>query len=598
MKQILSGNEAVARGAFEQGVLFASAYPGTPSTEILENISKYPEIFSEWAPNEKVALEAVAGASLMGVRALTAFKHVGLNVAADPLLTLAYTGVGGGVVLVNADDPGMHSSQNEQDNRYYAALAQIPLLEPADSQEAKDMVGTALRLSEEYDAPVMLRLTTRTAHSKSVVELAPRRELPPPAGFQRNLEKYCMLPAFAQRRHPLVLEREARLRAWAETSPVNKWEKGSSGVGIIAAGAAYQYAREVMPEASFLKLGLTWPLPEEKIKSFAASVEDLVVVEELEPYLEKQIRALGIKVRGKELFTRLGELSPDLVAAGLAQAGFLPPGREEKTSLLPAMPRPPLLCAGCSHRGLGFALKKLNALVSGDIGCYSLMALPPLQAIESILCMGAGVSMAHGMIKARRQAGLDDTRPVFAVIGDSTFFHSGMTSLLDAVYNQSAINVVILDNRITGMTGAQDNPGTGRTLMGRPAPAADIAAVCRSLGVRRVREIDAYNLKECEAALREEAACDEPSVLLTRRPCMQLLKIDPSRAFKVGPDCTGCGACLRLGCPSISRGEEISRSGKGKILYQALIDPATCAACAMCAQLCPQEAIVNSVAGV
>jgi indolepyruvate ferredoxin oxidoreductase alpha subunit len=593
MKQILSGNEAVARGAFEHGVIFASAYPGTPSTEVLENISQYKEIFSEWAPNEKVALEAVAGASLMGVRALTAFKHVGLNVAADPLLTLAYTGVSGGVVLVNADDPGMHSSQNEQDNRHYAALAQIPLLEPADSQEAKDMVGTALTLSEQYDCPVMLRLTTRTDHSKSVVELAPRQERPAPAGFRRNLQKYCMLPAFAMARHPLVLEREAGLRSFAETTSLNQWRQGSSQVGIIASGAAYQYAREVMPEASFLKLGLTWPLPAGKIAGFAASVDHLIVVEELEPYVENQVRAMGLKVRGKDLFSRLGELSPDLLAAGLAQAGLLARPAGRKLADLPAMPRPPLLCAGCSHRGLGFALKKLNALVSGDIGCYSLMALPPLQAIESILCMGASISMAHGMAKARGQAGIDDQRPVFAVIGDSTFFHSGMTSLLDAVYNQSSINVIVLDNRITGMTGAQDNPGTGRTLMKQSAPAADIMAICKGLGVRRVREIDAYDLKACQEALREEASFNEPSVLLTRRPCMQLVKINPALAFRVSDACIGCGRCMQLGCPAISRGEEISGGGAKKPLYRAMIDGTVCAGCSLCAQLCPAKAIVN-----
>ena len=591
MKQILSGNEAIAHGAYQFGVLFASAYPGTPSTEVLENISKYKEIFSEWAPNEKVAMEAVVGASLMGVRSLTAFKHVGLNVAADPLMTLAYTGVRGGVVLVNADDPGMHSSQNEQDNRYYAALAQIPMLEPANSQEALDMVGVCLELSEKYDTPAMLRLTTRTAHSKSVVDMGVRREPAVPAEFERNLEKYCMLPAFAQRRHPLVLKREADLKEYAESTAQNQWHKGSSKVGIIAAGAAYQYAKEVMPEASFLKLGMTWPLPARKIAQFAASVDVLVVVEELEPYMENQIKAMGLAVQGKALFSRLGELSPELVGQGLAQAGLLDWQKAAQGADLPAMPRPPLLCAGCSHRGVGHALKKVNALVSGDIGCYSLMALAPLQAIDSILCMGASISMAHGMSKARQVAGIGDKRPIFAVIGDSTFFHSGMTSLLDAVYNQSSINVIVLDNRITGMTGAQDNPGTGKTLMRQPAPMADIAAICKGLGVKRVRVIDAYNLKECEDALREEAAHDEPSVLITNRACMQLVKTDPKAAYYVTDDCIGCGACLKLGCPAIARGAEIA--GAKKKLYRAVIDPDMCAACSLCAQLCPKDAIVN-----
>jgi indolepyruvate ferredoxin oxidoreductase alpha subunit len=597
MKKILSGNEAIARGAFEHGVLFASAYPGTPSTEVLENISQYKEIHSEWAPNEKVALEAVAGASLLGARCLSACKHVGLNVAADPLLTMTYTGVKGGVVLVNADDPGMHSSQNEQDNRYLAAFAQIPMLEPADSQEALDMVGLCLELSEKFDTPAMLRLTTRVAHSKSVVELGPGRKNHAVAGFERNLEKYCMLPVFAQKRHPLLLQREAALQEYAESAAVNQWLPGSSRVGIVSAGAAYQYAREIMPQASFFKLGMTYPLPRKQLMAFAGSVETLVVVEELEPFLENQLKIMGInkKIAGKEYFPRLGELSPDLVAQGLRAAGLAPddgvaPGPAAIGK--PAMPRPPLLCAGCSHRGVGFVLQKLKAIVTGDIGCYSLTALPPLQAIESILCMGGSISMAHGLAKARRAAGLGATPPVYALIGDSTFFHSGITSLLNAVYNQSAINVIVLDNRITGMTGGQDNPGTGRTLSGEPAPRADIAAICRALGVKRVRVIDAYNLRECEAALREEAGCDEPSVIITNRPCMQLLQPDPARAYKVNAAaCIGCGACLRLGCPAIYRGEKIA--GPGKEIYRAAIDPALCAACSLCAQLCPKKAIAG-----
>lgn len=597
MKKILSGNEAVARGAYEYGVVFASAYPGTPSTEVLENISKYKEIYSEWAPNEKVAMEAVAGASLTGVRCLTAFKHVGLNVAADPLMTLTYTGVKGGVVLINADDPGMHSSQNEQDNRYLAAFAQIPVLEPANSQEAKDMVGLALSISEEYDTPVMLRLTTRTAHSKSVVELVDRREMPTPAGFERNIEKYCMLPGNAIKRHPLLLEREARLKALAEATPLNQWHKGSAKVGIIAAGAAYQYAKEVMPDASFLQLGLTWPLPQDTLARFAASVETLVVVEELEPYIEDQLKIMGInkKVLGKELFSRLGELSPELVAAGLAKAGLLDKADVKPLAVsgMPAMPRPPLLCAGCSHRGIGYALKKQNGIVTGDIGCYTLTALPPLQAIETTLCMGGSISMAHGIYKARQTAGLEDKRPIFAMIGDSTFFHSGMTSLLDAVYNQSAINVLILDNRITAMTGAQENPGTGRTLMGGEAPQADLETICRGLGVRRIRVVDAYNLKECEDALREEAGYNEPSVIITKRACVQLLKTDPSQVYHVTEKCIGCGACLRLGCPAIYQGAAIDNPKAKKTMYRAEIDANMCTGCSMCAQVCPVHAIVQ-----
>ncbi len=596
MKKILSGNEAIARGAYEHGVLFASAYPGTPSTEVLENISKYKEIYAEWAPNEKVAMEAVAGASLMGVRCLTAFKHVGLNVAADPLMTLTYTGVKGGVVLINADDPGMHSSQNEQDNRFLAAFAQIPMLEPASSQEAKDMVGVALSLSEEYDTPAMLRTTTRTAHSKGVVSLNERQAPAPAGGFARQIEKYCMLPGNAIKRHPLVLEREAKLQALAESTDLNQWEKGSGKVGIISAGAAYQYAKEAMPEASFLKLGLTWPLPAQKIKDFAASVENLVVVEELEPYLENQLKIMGIEnVIGKEFFPRLGELSPEIVAHGLAKAGLLPvPAQAVSTVGAPAMPRPPLLCAGCSHRGIGYALKKVNGIVTGDIGCYTLTALPPLQAIETTLCMGGGISMAHGLYKAREQAGLRDNTPIFALIGDSTFFHSGITSLLDAVYNQSAITVLILDNRITAMTGAQDNPGTGRTLMGKQAPQADIETICKGLGVTRIRQVDPYNLKECEAALREEAAFNGPSVIITKRPCVQLLQFDPAQAYHVNESCIGCGACLRLGCPAIYQGAAIDNPKAKKTMYRAEIDANLCTACSMCAQVCPKNAIVQN----
>ncbi|MCL1890124.1 MAG: indolepyruvate ferredoxin oxidoreductase subunit alpha [Desulfovibrionaceae bacterium] len=592
MKRILSGNEAVALGAYEHGVIFASAYPGTPSTEVLENLSRYPGVFAEWAPNEKVAMEAAAGASLTGVRALTAFKHVGLNVAADPLMTLTYTGIKGGMVLVNADDPAMHSSQNEQDNRLLAAFAQIPMLEPSNSQEAKDMTGLAFELSEQFDTPVMLRMTTRISHSKSVVEIGARRDMPAPAGFERDLPKYCMLPAFAQKRHPVVLEREEKLKKWAEATEINYWEKGDTSVGIITSGISYNYAKEAIPGASFFKLGLTYPLPEEKIRTFAASVKKLLVVEELEPFIENQVRLMGLAVEGKKFFPRTGELSPGLVAASFAKADVLsqkPP--TPAFEALGAMPRPPLLCAGCSHRGVSFALKKINALVTGDIGCYSLTALAPLQAIETILCMGAGISMAHGMHKARQTAGVKDSRPIFAIIGDSTFFHSGITSLLDVVYNQSAINVIILDNRITGMTGAQHNPGTGKTLMGKPAPQADIAAICKALGIARVRQIDAYNLMECENALREEAAADEPSVLITRRPCMQLLALDAAKAFAATEKCTGCGICLRLGCPAIYSGEAISKADAKTIRHKAAIDSNMCAACGMCAQTCPQGAI-------
>jgi indolepyruvate ferredoxin oxidoreductase alpha subunit len=596
-QQILSGNEAVALGAYQSGIRVASAYPGTPSTEILQNFATYQGVYAEWAPNEKVALEVAIGSAMTGVRTLFTSKHVGLNVAADPLMTLAYTGIPGGLLMVCADDPGMHSSQNEQDNRFYARFAKIPMLEPSDSQEALEMVEAGLLLSEQYDTPTMLRMTTRVCHSKGIVAVDGNRkaDMPQAQGFKRDLKKFVMIPAFAKMRHPLVLEREAKLREVTETSPFNRIEWKDKKIGIITSGISYQYVKEIMPQASVLKLGMTFPLPTKKIKAFAEEVDRLFVVEELEPYIEEEIRITGLPVEGKAFFSKLDELSPDAVAAGFAKAGVLPFDLPQAPDKAPqgAMPRPPLLCAGCPHRGLFYALNKMKAIVHSDIGCYTLSVLPPLQSIDSTLCMGASISMAHGTAKAMAQAGLEDKRPVFAAIGDSTFFHSGITSLLDVIYNKGNVNVIIMDNRITAMTGGQQNPGTGRTLQMEETLAVDIIELVNALGCRRAREIDPFDLEGTLAALKEEIAYDGPSVLVTKRPCIQLFRPDPAQVRTVDTDaCIGCKLCLKLGCPSISQGEIIpDEEGKKERRYSR-IDASTCYGCALCEQVCKSNAII------
>ncbi|MDX9788092.1 MAG: indolepyruvate ferredoxin oxidoreductase subunit alpha [Desulfobacterales bacterium] len=598
-KQILSGNEAVALGAFQAGVKVASAYPGTPSTEIIQNFARYEGVYAEWAPNEKVALEVATGSAMTGVRSLFTTKHVGLNVAADPLMTLAYTGVQGGLLIVCADDPGMHSSQNEQDNRFYAKFAKIPMLEPGDSQEAKDMVAECLHLSETYDTPVMLRMTTRVCHSKSIVDVeggtAP--EMPVAQGIKRDVKKYVMIPAFAKLRHPLVLERESKLKAQVEKTSFNRIEWGDTAIGVVTSGISYQYVKEVLPEASILKLGMTFPLPEKMIKDFAAKVGRLFVVEELEPYLEEELRIMGLAVEGKTLFPKLDELSPDAVAAGFYRAGVLPyepePARPKGQD--DNMPRPPLLCAGCTHRGLFYALNKMKAIVHSDIGCYTLSVLPPLQSIDSTLCMGAGISMAHGTAKAMAQAAIEDKRPVFATIGDSTFFHSGITSLLNVIYNNANVNVIILDNRITAMTGGQQNPGTGLTLQNQKTHAVDIVQLVKALGCVRVREIDPFDLAGTQQALKEEIAYEGPSVLVTKRPCIQLLHQDPTEIRAVKEDaCTGCGLCLKLGCPAISQGAVIPAAEGKKERRRAVIDAVSCRGCSLCEQICRSDAIFRA----
>lgn len=598
-KQILSGNEAIALGAFQAGVKVASAYPGTPSTEILENFAKYEGVYAEWAPNEKVACEVAAGSAMTGVRSLFTTKHVGLNVAADPLMTLAYTGVRGGLLIVCADDPGMHSSQNEQDNRYYARFAKIPMLEPSDSQEAKDMVAVALSLSESADSPAMLRVTTRISHSKGIVAIEPEHEprVPVPEGFQRDPKKFVMIPAFAKLRHPLVLAREEKLKALAEETPLNRIEGNDTRVGIITSGIAYQYVKEIMPQASILKLGLTFPLPEKKIRDFAAGVDRLFVVEELEPYIEDEIRGMGLAVEGKRYFSKLDELTPDLVARGFKKAGVLETvrGTAQAKAQGADTPRPPLLCAGCTHRGLFYALNKMKAIVHSDIGCYTLSVLPPLQSIDTTLCMGASISMAHGTAKAMAQAGIEDKRPVFAAMGDSTFFHSGITSLLDVIYNKGNVNVIIMDNRITAMTGGQQNPGTGLTLQNDETFAVDIPQLVKALGADHVRTVDPFDLAGTQTALKEEIAYEGPSILITQRPCIQLLRQDPSEIRTVDDDaCIGCSLCLRLGCPAIAQGEIIPAEEDKKERRRAVIDPAVCRGCTLCEQVCKSDAIVRA----
>lgn len=582
MKELLSGNEAIARGAYESGVTVAAAYPGTPSTEILENFARYPGIYAEWSPNEKVAMEVGIGASMAGTRALVAMKHVGVNVAADPLLTFAYTGVNGGVVLVSTDDPGIHSSQNEQDNRNYARFAKIPLLEPSDSQEAKDMVGVALEISENFDIPVMLRTTTRVSHSQGLVEICePKPRILRP--YVKDVKKYLMLPAFARMRRVALEERVNKLKEYSEKSPLNYIEWRDKSVGIITSGISYQYVREALPEASVLKLGMTNPLPEGLIRLFAGEVRRLIVVEELEPYIEEQVRAMGIPVSGKELIPNIGELNAEIISSKFVEAGLKPAGvsMAPKVSLpeAPDVPgRPPVLCPGCPHRGVFYILRRLKLNVIGDIGCYTLSGLPPLEAMDCTICMGASIGATHGISKA--DPGMAGR--TVAVIGDSTFLHSGITGLLNMVYNKGAGTVIILDNRTTAMTGHQQHPGTGRTLMGEPAPAVDLEALVRALGVKRVRVVDPLDLTETEKAVREEVAAGEPSVIIAHRPCVLLTKVVETAVVAYAEKCKGCKICIRLGCPAISM--------KGKT---AQVDPLACTGCGLCTQVCKEGALVK-----
>ncbi len=575
-KELLSGNEAIAWGAYDYGVKVAAAYPGTPSTEILENIARFDDVYAEWSPNEKVALEVAIGACLGGVRTLASMKHVGLNVAADPFFTASYIGVNGGLVIVSADDPGMHSSQNEQDNRHYAVAAKVPMLEPADSQEAYDFVGQALEISEQYDTPVLLRITTRVAHSKGVLQRGAKRILHlKEAGFVKDPPKYVMVPNYARQRHDYVEQRMVRLREFTESISINRIEWARREVGIVASGVAYQYAREARPRASFLKLGLTHPLPEKRIREFAQGVQKLFVVEELDPYLEDQIKALGIPAIGKERFPICGELSPEIVKKGLS-------GRSRAKKAAPPAgipPRPPALCPGCPHSATFYTIKKLKLTVMGDIGCYTLSVAPPLETMDSTLCMGASVGMAHGIEKALGSG--PGTRCV-AVLGDSTFLHSGIVPLMNIAYNRGTSTTIILDNRTTAMTGFQEHAATGRTLQGEEAPEIDFEALGKALGIASVRTVDPYVMKDLEKVLKEEVEAPHASLIIARRECL-LLKRGQKRTPKtVDPEkCVGCNLCLLTGCPALSR----TPDGK------AQIDSVICNGCPICQQICKLDAI-------
>lgn len=569
MKKLLIGNAAVARGAYEAGVKVACAYPGTPSTEITEEISKYEEIYSEWSTNEKVALEVAIGASIGGARTLCCMKHVGVNVAADPLFTFSYTGVNGGLTLVCADDPGMHSSQNEQDSRYYAISAHVPMIEPSDSREAKDFTKLAFELSEKYDTPVMLRLTTRVAHSQSVVEMSE----PQGVGLKpyvKDVAKYVMVPANARERHKMVENRMKALAKDCNSFSINKIEYNDKSFGIICSGNVYQYVKEALPQASVLKLGMIHPLPEKLIREFASNVGELYIVEELEPVFETQIKAMGISCKGKELFTVQGEYSAAMIRRAIT-------GQIEETARpLDAPARPPVLCAGCPHRGVFYVLSKLRLTVAGDIGCYSLGSAKPLGAIDMVMCMGASVGMAHGLEKAR---GRDFAKKTVAVIGDSTFIHSGITGLIDAVYNNGNLTLIILDNSTTGMTGHQHHPATGFTIKNEPAPKLSLEALCSACGVSGVRVVDSYDMAGLEQAIKEETQRDGVSVIIARRACI-LLDKSKKNYYIINDNCTNCKVCLRLGCPAINSGEKKSS-----------IDKSLCVACGLCKKVCRFNAI-------
>jgi len=577
MKTLILGNEAVARGLYEAGCSFVSSYPGTPSTEITECAAKYDELYAEWAPNEKVAMEAAFGACLSGKRSFCAMKHVGLNVAADPLFTISYTGVNAGLIIGVADDAGMHSSQNEQDSRHYARAAKLPMLEPSDSAEALAFARLAYELSEEYDTAVLLKMCTRVSHSQSVVETG-ERVLPAQKKYEKNPGKFIMMPANAKKRHPQVEARTRALTAWAETAEINRIEDGGDrSCGIITSSTCYQYVKEALGDTyPVLKLGMIWPMPEQKIRSFAASVDRLVVVEELDGFIEDHCRGLGLEVSGKELFSDIGELSQNLVKERLGG------GVQAGASLDEEIPaRPPVMCAGCPHRSIFYVLKKMRLTVLGDIGCYTLGAVPPLGAIDTTVCMGASVSGLHGFVKAgdRENAG----RTV-AVIGDSTFIHSGVTGLINIAYNESNATVIILDNSITGMTGHQQNPTTGYNLKGDPCTKIDLESLCHAVGIKRVRVVDPYDMEACQSVIQEELAADEPSVIISRRPCALLKYVKhPGPICSDTEKCKGCKACMSIGCPAISMVD-----GKAKI------DATLCVGCGVCEQLCKFDALVKN----
>lgn len=586
MKKLMTGNEAIARGAYEAGVTLAAAYPGTPSTEILENMATYKEIYSEWAPNEKVAAEVAIGGSIAGARTLAAMKHVGMNVAADPIFTFAYTGVNGGCIIVTADDPGMHSSQNEQDNRYYARHAKLPMIEPSNSQESKDMVKVAYEISERFDVPILYRMTTRVCHSKSIVELGEREEVAM-REYKKDIPKYVANPGNGKVLHVKLEEKLKELEKFSNDCELNYTVMNDTKIGIITSGVAYEYAQEVFgKEASYLKIGFSFPIPKDMIRDFSKKVDKLYVIEELEPYLETEIKAMGIEVVGRELLPTCGELNPDIIAEALKNEKREKVQKNEEK----VIGRPPTMCAGCPHRGFFYELSlKKNVMISGDIGCYTLGAAAPLNATDTVICMGASVSAGHGFAAASRQNNRDGK--VVSVIGDSTFFHSGMTGLLDIVYNQGNSTVVILDNRITGMTGHQENPGTGYTLMGKPAKEVDLVKLCEAIGVDTIDVVNPLELKAVNEVLDKHLELDEPSVIITKWPCalkkfreeeIKEYKLDQRGVCKVDTDaCKKCKKCTKVGCPAISFSKETG----------ATIDPYMCVGCEVCKQVCPFDAI-------
>ena len=575
MKQLMLGNAAVARGAYEAGVRVVSSYPGTPSTEITENIVKYEDIYAEWAPNEKVAAEVAIGASIAGARAMTCMKHVGLNVMADPVFTVSYIGVNGGLVLCVADDPGMHSSQNEQDSRHYAKASKIAMLEPADSQECKEYTRLAFDLSEKYDTPVFIRLSTRVSHSQSMVELLDRN-LPELKPYEKDIAKNVMMPANAIKRHVVVEKRIEDLKALAEDCDFNTVEDNNSKIGVITAGISYMYAKEALGDrVNYLKLGMVYPLPEKLITEFCAKCDTVYVVEELDPVIEDHCKALCVNAIGKQKFTLLGEYTPAMI-----KAAVFGENAAQSETIEEAIPvRPPVMCPGCPHRGTFYVLKKLGLVVSGDIGCYTLGAVAPLASVDTTICMGASVSAAHGMAKAR---GEEFNKKLVSVIGDSTFMHSGITGLVDIVYNKGANTVIILDNSITGMTGHQDNPTTGRTIRGEETKQVNLITLCKGIGVEHVVVADPFDLKEFERVVKEETERDEPSVIIAQRPCALLKSVKYTGHCKITDKCKKCKLCLKIGCPAISWKDD-----------HVEIDTTQCNGCGLCENLCAFGAIVK-----
>ena len=573
MKKLMLGNEAFARGLYEAGCEIASSYPGTPSTEITEEVAKYDDVYAEWAPNEKVAMEVALGASIAGVRSFCAMKHVGLNVAADPLYTAGYTGVNGGMVIAVADDPGMHSSQNEQDSRHHAIASKVMMIEPSDSAECKDFAKAAFELSEKFDTPVILRLSTRVSHSQSAVEMCDRvkRE---PIPYEKNPQKFVMMPGNAIKRHPIVEQRLADIAEYAENSSLNKLEINSTEIGVITSGISYQYAKEALGDkASYLKLGIINPLPVNIIKDFASKCKKVYVIEELDDVIETHCKKIGVDVEGKNIFGFMGEISQSIVAEKILGKTVDITEFEENVPV-----RPPVMCAGCPHRGLFYCLSKLGVMVSGDIGCYTLGATPPLCAMDSTICMGASISGLHGFNKA---LGKDSEKKSVAVIGDSTFMHSGMTGLVNVAYNSTNSTVIILDNSITGMTGHQQNPTTGKNLKGDPAAAVNLVDLCHAIGIKSVRVVDPYHMAETEAVIKEELEKEEPSVIISRRPCALLKYVKHNPPLKVNKDkCVGCKQCLKIGCPAIS-----IHDGK------CVIDHTQCVGCGICKEMCKLNAI-------